>query len=317
MGFVHRRRRGAELFLLVLALAVGIGAYAAVGIGVEGEVPRRHHRLRRLAGRPGDRAPTSWSASWRRTPTRCCSRSSPPSTASASRSSTGSTWPTRTTRSSRTASPHKQLTWMTLGVVLFVAHAGAAARPPRADPVHLHLRARRDRAAPAADGSRASARPSTAPGSGSTSARSASSPARSPRCCWSSRSPATSCCTATRSRWPAGGWLFIDLPRGRDLGPILVMWLISLGILVFQKDLGSSLLFFGLFLVMLYVATERPGWLVVGALLFFGGAALALPAVRPRPEPGQHLARPDALLRPVAPAAARSSSRCSAWPGAG
>ena len=39
MGFVHRRRRGAELFLLVLALAVGIGAYAAVGIGVQGEVP--------------------------------------------------------------------------------------------------------------------------------------------------------------------------------------------------------------------------------------------------------------------------------------
>ena len=39
MGFVHRRRRGAELFLLILALAVGIGAYAAVGVGVEGEVP--------------------------------------------------------------------------------------------------------------------------------------------------------------------------------------------------------------------------------------------------------------------------------------
>ena len=39
MGFVHRRRRGAELFLLVLALAVGIGAYAAVGLGVEGKVP--------------------------------------------------------------------------------------------------------------------------------------------------------------------------------------------------------------------------------------------------------------------------------------
>ncbi|MDQ6641127.1 MAG: FtsW/RodA/SpoVE family cell cycle protein, partial [Actinomycetota bacterium] len=54
--------------------------------------------------------------------------------------------------------------------------------------------------------------------------------------------------------------------------PILVMWLISLGILVFQNDLGSSLLFFGLFLVMLYVATERPGWLVVGTLLFSAGA---------------------------------------------
>jgi len=66
--------------------------------------------------------------------------------------------------------------------------------------------------------------------------------------------------------------LFIDLPRGRDLGPILGMWLISLGILVFQRDLGSSLLFFGLFLVMLYVATERPGWLVVGGTLFAAGA---------------------------------------------
>jgi cell division protein FtsW (lipid II flippase) len=66
--------------------------------------------------------------------------------------------------------------------------------------------------------------------------------------------------------------LFIDLPRGRDLGPILAMWLISLGILVFQNDLGSSLLFFGMFLVMLYVATERPGWLVVGGVLFVIGA---------------------------------------------
>jgi cell division protein FtsW (lipid II flippase) len=64
----------------------------------------------------------------------------------------------------------------------------------------------------------------------------------------------------------------IDLPRGRDLGPILACWLISVGILVFQRDLGSSLLFFGLFVVMLYVATERPGWIVVGGLLFGAGA---------------------------------------------
>ena len=69
--------------------------------------------------------------------------------------------------------------------------------------------------------------------------------------------------------------LFVDLPRGRDLGPILLMWLVSLGILVFQTDLGSSLLFFGLFLIMLYVATERAGWLIVGAGLFLGGALLA------------------------------------------
>jgi cell division protein FtsW (lipid II flippase) len=64
----------------------------------------------------------------------------------------------------------------------------------------------------------------------------------------------------------------IDLPRGRDLGPILAGWVASIGILVFQRDLGSSLLFFGLFVVMLYVATERPGWLVVGGVLFAGGA---------------------------------------------
>jgi cell division protein FtsW (lipid II flippase) len=67
----------------------------------------------------------------------------------------------------------------------------------------------------------------------------------------------------------------IDLPRGRDLGPILVAWLVSLAVLVFQRDLGSSLLFFGLFVVLLYVATERPGWLVVGALLFAGGAYIS------------------------------------------
>jgi cell division protein FtsW (lipid II flippase) len=68
--------------------------------------------------------------------------------------------------------------------------------------------------------------------------------------------------------------LFIDLPRGRDLGPLLVMWLISLGLLIFQRDLGTSLLFFGIFLVMLYVATERPGWLFVGTAMFAAGATL-------------------------------------------
>ena len=66
--------------------------------------------------------------------------------------------------------------------------------------------------------------------------------------------------------------LGIDLPRARDLGPILMMWLISLAILVFQRDLGTSLLFFGLFVMMLYVATERAGWAVLGTLLFAAGA---------------------------------------------
>lgn len=68
----------------------------------------------------------------------------------------------------------------------------------------------------------------------------------------------------------------IDLPRGRDLGPLLMMWVISLAILVLQRDLGSSLLFYGLFVVTLYVATERKGWIVVGGLLFAGGVFAAL-----------------------------------------
>lgn len=71
----------------------------------------------------------------------------------------------------------------------------------------------------------------------------------------------------------AGGRLLgIDFPRPRDLGPILLMWLASLAVLVFQKDLGTSLLFFGLFVVMLYVATEKPSWAILGTTLFLVGA---------------------------------------------
>jgi cell division protein FtsW (lipid II flippase) len=70
------------------------------------------------------------------------------------------------------------------------------------------------------------------------------------------------------------GWriLGIDLPRARDLGPILLVWLATLMVLVFQNDLGTSLLFFGLFVTMLYVSTQRPGWAIIGVLLFAVGA---------------------------------------------
>ncbi len=67
----------------------------------------------------------------------------------------------------------------------------------------------------------------------------------------------------------------LQLPRGRDLGPILVAWLTSLAVLVFERDLGSSLLFFGLFVAMLYVATERVSWIAIGLTMFAGGAYLA------------------------------------------
>ncbi|MEU8696389.1 FtsW/RodA/SpoVE family cell cycle protein [Streptomyces sp. NPDC048680] len=62
------------------------------------------------------------------------------------------------------------------------------------------------------------------------------------------------------------------LPRGRDLGPILVIWVLSILILVFETDLGTSLLFFGLFVIMLYVATERTSWIVFGLLMSAVGA---------------------------------------------
>ncbi len=65
--------------------------------------------------------------------------------------------------------------------------------------------------------------------------------------------------------------LGVDLPRGRDLGPIVVAWAIGLMILVFQRDLGTSVLFFGTFVCLLYIATERRSWMLLGVLLVAGG----------------------------------------------
>jgi cell division protein FtsW (lipid II flippase) len=67
----------------------------------------------------------------------------------------------------------------------------------------------------------------------------------------------------------------LDLPRARDLGPVLLAWAASLAVLVRGRDLGTSLLFFGIFVVMLYIATERTSWLLIGVGLFLGGAFVA------------------------------------------
>jgi cell division protein FtsW (lipid II flippase) len=67
----------------------------------------------------------------------------------------------------------------------------------------------------------------------------------------------------------------LDLPRARDLGPVLLAWAASLAVLVRGRDLGTSLLFFGIFVVMLYIATERTSWLLIGVGLFLGGALAA------------------------------------------
>jgi len=69
--------------------------------------------------------------------------------------------------------------------------------------------------------------------------------------------------------------LGIRLPRARDLGPILVIWAAAMVVLIFQRDLGTALLYFGLFLVMIYVATGRASWVILGLLLFLGGAIVA------------------------------------------
>lgn len=63
------------------------------------------------------------------------------------------------------------------------------------------------------------------------------------------------------------------LPRLRMLTPMLVMWGMCLVVVVFERDLGSAVLFFTLFVVMLYVATGRIGYVLVSlALLAIGGA---------------------------------------------
>lgn len=267
MGFVHRRRRGAELFLLVLALIVGIGAYAAVGLGIEGEVPTNliayggwltvlvvaAHVAVRMVAPYADPVLLPVVAAL---------------------NGLGLAIIHRLDLAKETGLATQQLTWMTLGVVLFVVTlvflpdhrllarftytSGLAALVLLVLPMLPGL------------------------GTEINGAR-----------IWISLGPFSfqpgeiakvllvvtfaGYLVVHRDALALAGRrvVFIDLPRGRDLGPILMMWVVSLGILVLQRDLGSSLLFFGLFLVMLYVATERPGWLVVGGLLFFGGAAVA------------------------------------------
>ena len=69
--------------------------------------------------------------------------------------------------------------------------------------------------------------------------------------------------------------LWMSLPRARHLGPLFIVWGVSICVLVLQKDLGSSVLLFGLFVVVLYVATDRPSWLLIGASLFLPAAWFA------------------------------------------
>jgi len=277
MQFVHRRRRGAELFLLILALVVGVGAYAAVGLAVKGEVPAdivsyggwlaalivAAHITVRLAAPYADPILLPMVAAL---------------------NGIGLAEIHRLDLALDHHFARQQLVWMTLGVGLFVATL-AFLRDHRTLQRFTYT---------SGLGAILLLLLPMAPGIGKTvnGAR-----------IWihlGSLSFQPGEIAKVLLVVAFAGYLvlhrdalalagrrvaMVDLPRGRDLGPILAMWLVSLGILVFQHDLGSSLLFFGLFLIMLYVATERAGWLVVGATLFIAGSYtvyVVIPHVRER-----------------------------------
>jgi cell division protein FtsW (lipid II flippase) len=269
-GFAHRRRRGAELFLIVLALTVGVGGYAAVGLGVDGTVPAdiigyggwlatltiAAHLVVRLTAPYADPVLLPVVAALNGLGLVIIHRIDLAELAKNDRANTFA---------------RDQLVWMTIGVVLFIV-------------VLVLLKDHRRLQAFTYTSGLASIVLLVLPlvpvlGTKINGAR-----------IWINIGPMSfqpgevakvllvvffaGYLVLHRDALALAGRrvLGVDLPRGRDLGPVLVMWLVSLGVLVFQRDLGSSLLFFGLFLVMLYVATERPGWLLVGSALFAAGA---------------------------------------------
>jgi cell division protein FtsW (lipid II flippase) len=70
-------------------------------------------------------------------------------------------------------------------------------------------------------------------------------------------------------------FLGLAMPDPKHLGPLLLAWGFSILVMVRQKDLGSSLLFFAVFAAMLYIATERPAYLFVASGMFVVGAVVA------------------------------------------
>jgi peptidoglycan glycosyltransferase len=69
--------------------------------------------------------------------------------------------------------------------------------------------------------------------------------------------------------------LGLNIPAFKYFGPLLLAWGVALMVMVLQRDLGSSLLFFTLFLVMTYVATSRSAYVVIGLVLFSAGAVVS------------------------------------------
>ncbi|MER5883329.1 FtsW/RodA/SpoVE family cell cycle protein [Streptomyces sp. NPDC001941] len=89
-------------------------------------------------------------------------------------------------------------------------------------------------------------------------------------------------------------FLGMRLPPGRQFAPLVVIWVVSLLVLVFERDLGTSLIFFGVFVLMLYSATSRTSWIVCGLAMAVVGAAV-VGSVQPHVK-----GRVEAWLNPMA-----------------
>jgi cell division protein FtsW (lipid II flippase) len=266
-AFAYRRRRGAELVLLLLALAVGIGAYAAVGLGVKEELP---------ADMIGYSCWLAALAAGAHVVVRLTAPYADPVLLPVvtALNGIGLAMIYRIDLASDTSLSAKQLMWTTVGVALFAAVLALLRdhRRLQAYTYTLGLAAILLLLLPLVPGIGKTINGARIwIGVGGFSFQPGEVAKVALVVAFAGYLVLHRDALALAGRRIAG----IDFPRGRDLGPILAMWLISLGVLVFQKDLGSSLLFFGLFLVMLYVATERPGWLVVGSALFAAGSLVA------------------------------------------
>lgn len=77
-----------------------------------------------------------------------------------------------------------------------------------------------------------------------------------------------------RDLWAAtsSSFMGVQLPALKYFGPVALVWAVSLGLLIFEKDLGSSLLFFAVPLLMLYAATGRIAYVILSVLLFAAGS---------------------------------------------
>ena len=112
-------------------------------------------------------------------------------------------------------------------------------------------------------------------------------------------------------------FLGVTIPPLKHFGPLLVVWGAAMLMLVFIRDLGSSLMYFGAFLALVYVATNRLSFVVVGLVLFAARRVVLRDHGRPRAGPHRHLAGSVPAGSTTDGGPTRSPTACSRWPTAG